>query len=57
MMGVSIGHSRAESWDGPQYANGSKREARSEYEREIQHAGFQNPHDDPPCAFEVTTIP
>ena len=38
-------HSRAETRDGPPYANGSKHEGRSEYEREIEYATFQNLHD------------
>ncbi len=40
-----FGHSRAESRDNPQCANGPKNEARPEYEREIEHASFQNRHD------------
>jgi len=39
-----FGHSHPESRDNPQCANGSKHEARSEYEREIEHASFQNRH-------------
>ena len=37
-------HSCPESRDNPQCANGSKHEARSEYELEIEHASFQNRH-------------
>lgn len=37
-----FGHSRPESRDNPQCANGSEHDARSEYEREIKHAIFQN---------------
>jgi len=39
-----LSHSRAETRDDPQYANGSKHEACSEYEREIEYASFQNLH-------------
>jgi len=37
-------HSRAETRDDPKCANGSKHEAWSEYEHEIEHASFQNRH-------------
>src|ERR1700732_383366 len=40
-----FGHSRPDSRDNPHRANGSKHEACSEYEREIEHASFHNPHD------------
>ena len=38
------GRPRAYAWDDPQCANGSKYEASSKYEREIEHASFQNRH-------------
>jgi len=46
MRGVSISSAvlRAYAWDDPQCANGAKHEARSEYEREIEHASFHNRH-------------
>jgi hypothetical protein len=40
-----FGHSRPESRDNPQRANGSKHEACAEYEREIEHTSSHNPDD------------
>ena len=41
-----FGRSLTETRDHPKYANGPKHEARSKYEKKIERAGFQNPHDD-----------
>jgi hypothetical protein len=40
-----FGRPRAEHRDYPEGADGSKDEARSEYEHEIEHASFKNPHE------------
>ena len=39
-----LSYSRAQTRDYPQYANGAKNEARSEYEGEIEYTRFQNLH-------------
>ena len=36
-----LSHSRAETWNHPEYANGAKDEACSEYNQEIKHAAFR----------------